>query len=289
MFGNWVKEETTTTGTGTLTLSAVTGWPRFADVFPVGEEVSYAILNSDGSPIEAGIGTMGASNTLERTQIDATYSSGVYDNTAPTAASLASGTKTVIASPIARTLVVAGTSVNANAASRYVASSHYQASGGSTVTFGGANRCYYSPFLLAFGIEITGLIAHVATAVASSNFRIGLYRVASNGAPGALLIETGDLSGATTGDKGSGSVTRRFLAPGWYYSAIASNATISFSANRMEGLPTPMGHASVNATYSQGYETLAGGWTALPATAASSLTLATGAAGYSPRIVLEVA
>lgn len=290
MHGNWAKEETTTTGTGTLTLSAVTGWPRFADVFPVGEEVSYAILNSDGSPIEAGIGTVAASNTLERTQIDATYVSGAYDNTNASAVSLASGTKTVIATPVARSILGAGTLVNANATLRAIGSAHYMSSSSSTVSLGSANRCYYMPFLLEFGVEITGLVVNVTTAVASSNFRIGLYWLASNGAPGAKWLETADLSGATTGIKGTGSITRIFAPPGWYYAAIAAKAAaISVDGNRMEGISTPLGHSTVSATYAQGYETLSGGWTDLPTAAATSLTLSTGAAGFSPRVVLEVA
>jgi len=39
MLGYGIKETTSTTGTGTLTLAAVTGFPRFASVFSVGELV----------------------------------------------------------------------------------------------------------------------------------------------------------------------------------------------------------------------------------------------------------
>lgn len=69
MLANGVKETTTTTGTGTVTLSAVTGYPRVADVVPTGAPVDYAIQS--GNNREAGIGTVGAGNTLTRVRATA--------------------------------------------------------------------------------------------------------------------------------------------------------------------------------------------------------------------------
>ena len=95
---NLVKEKTTTTGTGTLTLVALTGWARFADAYTVGQVIPYAIEN--GSNKEVGLGTVGASNTLARTTVLATLEGGVYDDTSPTAITLA-GESTIFSGPLA--------------------------------------------------------------------------------------------------------------------------------------------------------------------------------------------
>lgn len=95
---NLVKEATATTGTGTLTLTALTGWARFADAYTVGQVVPYAIEN--GTNKEVGLGTVGASNTLARTTVLATLVGGVYDDTSPTAITLA-GESTIFSGPLA--------------------------------------------------------------------------------------------------------------------------------------------------------------------------------------------
>lgn len=75
MYANWVKEQTNTAGTGTMTLTAVTGFCRFADVFANGDICYYAI--QDGANREQGIGTVGAANTLARTTIFSKLVAGV--------------------------------------------------------------------------------------------------------------------------------------------------------------------------------------------------------------------
>lgn len=95
---NLVKEGTSTTGTGTLTLTAMTGWARFADAYAVSDVVPYAIENGDNK--EVGLGTVGASNTLARTTVLATLVAGVYDDTSPVAITL-SGSSTVSSGPLA--------------------------------------------------------------------------------------------------------------------------------------------------------------------------------------------
>jgi hypothetical protein len=86
MLANGIREASTTTGTGTLTLALVTGFTRFSNGFAVSSQASYAINN--GNNWEWGIGTVGAGNTLARTTITATLVSGVYTTTGATAISL---------------------------------------------------------------------------------------------------------------------------------------------------------------------------------------------------------
>lgn len=86
-----VKETSTTTGTGTLTLAgAVTGFRTFDDAFEVGEIVQYAAELDGGSEWEVGYGTLASSSTLSRDRIIASSNSG-------SAVSFSSGTKNVFA------------------------------------------------------------------------------------------------------------------------------------------------------------------------------------------------
>lgn len=86
MLAPGVRETTITTGTGTLTLVAMTGSVAFSEAFANGARVCYAIKN--GNNWEWGIGTTGASKTLERTIPIVTYVGGVLDNTTPSAITL---------------------------------------------------------------------------------------------------------------------------------------------------------------------------------------------------------
>lgn len=71
-----VEEATVTSGTGTVTLTQVTGWARFSDRFANGDLTYYSIR--DGNNWEIGIGTVGASHTLARTTIIGTLVAGTW-------------------------------------------------------------------------------------------------------------------------------------------------------------------------------------------------------------------
>jgi hypothetical protein len=83
---NLVQETSTTAGTGTVTLAAMPGFSRFADRFANGDLVHYVI--EDGANWEVGIGTVGASNTLARTTVQETFTSGVLVPSGATAITL---------------------------------------------------------------------------------------------------------------------------------------------------------------------------------------------------------
>lgn len=70
-----VKETTTTTGTGSITLAgASTGYQTFDSAFDVGVDVYYTIAG--GAEWEVGIGTLSASTTLTRNQVLSSSNSG---------------------------------------------------------------------------------------------------------------------------------------------------------------------------------------------------------------------
>ena len=85
-----VKETTTTTGTGTVTLAgAVTGFQTFTAVLSDGDTTYYCIVHRDTAEFEAGLGTFTASGTtLARTTILESSNSG-------NAVNFTSGTKDV--------------------------------------------------------------------------------------------------------------------------------------------------------------------------------------------------
>lgn len=92
LFKDRVKDTTTTTGTGNLTLSgtAPTGFVNFNTAFGTGSgnTFQYVIDSSGGSEWEVGIGYLSASTTLVRSTILASSNSG-------SAVSFSAGTKNV--------------------------------------------------------------------------------------------------------------------------------------------------------------------------------------------------
>jgi hypothetical protein len=84
-----VKETTTTTGTGTITLAgAVTQFQAFQTAFAVGTLIEYAIVGQGTSEWEVGIGTLLTTTTLSREVVRASSNSNALVN-------FASGTKDV--------------------------------------------------------------------------------------------------------------------------------------------------------------------------------------------------
>jgi hypothetical protein len=88
-----VKDTTTTTGTGSLTLSgtAPTGYVNFNAAFGTNMYFHYTISSSGGSEWEVGTGYLSASTTLVRDSVQASSNAGAAVN-------LSAGTKDVFCS-----------------------------------------------------------------------------------------------------------------------------------------------------------------------------------------------
>lgn len=80
-FADRVRDTTTTTGTGDITLagSAPSGFRTFASAFSVADRVYYAIVGASGE-WEVGIGVLSASTTLQRTTVLASSNAGAAVN-----------------------------------------------------------------------------------------------------------------------------------------------------------------------------------------------------------------
>lgn len=84
-----VKETTTTTGTGDITLAgAVTQFKAFSAAFELSKRISYAIVGQTGSEWEVGVGYLSGSSTLVRETVQASSNSDALVN-------FSSGTKDV--------------------------------------------------------------------------------------------------------------------------------------------------------------------------------------------------
>lgn len=260
MLSNGILETTTTTGTGDLTTSAVTGRPRFTDKFTANAtEASathfyYAILTQDNPPqfIESGIGWMSATGTLKRGIILSTYASSTYSDTTATAATLAAGTKNVICTGevgSAAGLTIPGID-NSNSYLRYAYSAHigFQQYGATLVTT--ANRLYQQPFLHLSTRPIDALwVRHSATA---GNFRIGLFEYLPTGLPGRRLMgSTADKAGSAgtiVVDTTGGPIRP---APGWYMLCIVTDGiTINAASAGWTIMSNPSGHDGTSKTRS---------------------------------------
>lgn len=273
MLGNGIIETTTTTGTGDLTTSAVTGRPRFTDKFTANAtEASaghfyYAILTQDNPPqfIESGIGYMSATGTLKRAVVLSTYASSTYTDVSASAVSLAAGTKNVICTGEAG--AAGGLALpamdNSVSALRYITSAHIPVTAWSSTLAMTANRLYMQPFLFNAARAVDGLYFRQSSAGAA-NYRLGLWECNRDGTPGRKIMgSTADLATTTSGVNvvTTGGPVR--LAPGWYYMGIVSDGTPTINTGSVANLlPNPLGHDGVQYAYSYGY--LANGSTTLP-------------------------
>ena len=279
MLANGVKETTATTGTGTVTLTAVTGRPRFSSEFAVGELVAYGINNGDNW--EWGIGTVGATNTLARTLPTATYVSGVYDNTAPPAITLA-GTSDVICTNHAG-VAMGGYITN---------KSNYFIPGSSTCrgllsSSQTAARQIFCPFIPPRTIYVNLIGCNVTTAVAGSTVSVGIYAnviISGNDKPGVLLASASALDSTTTGLK-TGVIAIVLKAGQIYWaSSIASHNTALYSINSTVDGIAFLGTSTAGTKDTGYYETGAG--STLAATANTVQTVFT---SYQPAIYLREA
>lgn len=263
MLGNGIIETTTTTGTGDLTTSAVTGRPRFTDKFTANAtEASashfyYAILTNDATPqfIESGIGYMSATGTLKRAVVLSTYASSVYTDVSATAVSLPAGTKNVICTGECGS--AAGLSMpgqdNSLSALRYAYSNHTISSGAAGTLVMTANRLYLQPFLHASARAIDGLFFRNSSGTA--NVRMALFECNRDGTPGRKLMgSTADLNSASAGIAviTAGGPVRP--APGWLYLGIVADAALTINVmNSNNVAANPLGHDGVQYHYAYGH------------------------------------
>lgn len=296
MLANWVKQKTTSTGTGDITLTSVDGFPTLNNAVGLNLPVSYHILrDSDGEPIEAGIGYLSASATFVRAKITARYIGGVLTQTSVSAVNLGTddtdGTYRVIFAPLATSVKssLPGIDSVTSGIKRMVTSRHFLWDSNGDTKGIGANNFFIVPFELDTEMEITRCGIEVTTAGAASKTRVGVYACMPNGTPGNILLETGDINSSTTGVKDVVFSSSRRLPAGWYYVGILSNvagvAVRAYQASRL--FPSPLGLNSSLVPIACRNGTVTSGWSSMPTTFAMAGSSAIAALlDFAPRIAL---
>jgi hypothetical protein len=290
MLGNGIKQATATTGTGALTLSAVAGMPMLSDVFAPYQPFSYALLDSAGLFVEAGVGYLSGASTMVRARVTSTYIAGVYTSQGATAASL-TGVTTVICAPNAASLYSGFPTVDSQSTGhlRYLSSASRNCGFASLTP--AANRQVYSTFELKSSVVLLALNFNVNTAGAAlSTARMALYSCNEKGYPGVILAgNTIAHDTATTGIKTEALATPLFLPAGWYFTSLACSATPVVSAyatgavNMIGG--HPFGHVAFQAPIDYRFEALSASFATL-ATTPNPVTSSQSAGSFNQPLVL---
>lgn len=260
-----IKATTATTGTGTVTLSSVTGYPLPLDVIASGEWLEYVIV--DGNNKEWGYTKIGAGNTASRDIKVSKYDGGTWSWYPATGISLSGSAE------FSCEMIDGG---RGNHISHFrdlnADSSKYGVLGmtGNIGVLGGSasmgNNIFKGyAFEVAEFMKLDELGFIVATAFASTECRVGLYRVRPFGSDAAatLVVETGALATTTTGLKTA--AVSALLTPGNYMAVVASNGgpTLrSFTA----GAQSPFCIDGSNVLYSTMNRTSGLTYGAMPAT-----------------------
>lgn len=236
MLGNWIKQSTTTTGTGNLTLSSVSGYPTLSSQLAVSEIANYTILDSDNLPIEMGKGYLNGTGEWVRSVVNSTMVSGVYTESNPTFVDLAAGTKYLIITSSSLSGLGSKPSIYNPSLKVYGEHAVFSASATMNLT---ADRAYMLPFTAAVDSEIDAVILRVSTAgAAGKQARCAIYAFNTNGLPGTQLALGSLVAVDSTGNKIS-SFTRFRPPPVFYVCLVCDGApTITAYANGILGINT---------------------------------------------------
>ena len=219
MLANWTKATTTTTGTGNLSLTAITNFPLPSKSKLVGETIGYCIVTSDNK-LETGIGTTVTGDVLARTKVLSTFDGTTYTNAGATALTLTAGTHTVYFSDLTEQAFMALPYILSGPTNAAVFSTHFN-SGQANVTTAAVQRNTAYPFRLETTGYLIAMAVNVGGAQASATALLGLYEAGSNGRPSKLLAATSaPLDCSTTGWKSQAVSTNIRLTPGWYWAAL---------------------------------------------------------------------
>lgn len=220
MYGNRVKETSTGTGTGNLTLAgAVTGFVTFNTTFNTDMPFHYYILHDTDNTWEQGIGHLSASTTLVRNTF--------IDSSTGSVVNFASGGLTIIASPSAGSLDDATFAFDNDTALAGPQLRDDVHSFNSMVTdVQTADRIIGGRFHTSVGLLVDTAAIECTAAVASTNIKLALYRLNQNGDAQYRVVScrTNTFDTATTGlktaslDEGS-----TWIGPGDYLLVWVSN------------------------------------------------------------------
>jgi hypothetical protein len=250
--GDFIEETTTsiagTSGDGAVTLTQITGLPRFSTVFGTGTRlVDYVIEDTVALKFEKGYGSV-ASNVLTRTTVHETWNGTTYDDTAPTAlqfgSSPTSGNIRVRMAPTGDTFApiipAIQTTIGSDTYKGYQFSGHCQCNSNpsSSGALGTTNEIY-TPFECITRGQVDGFALEVKTAGTGGNgIKAALYECGTNGLPGPCITQFNAIALGSTGFKtdttpGTWAVNAGPLriSPGWFFIGVMTNDSAVAIAN----------------------------------------------------------
>lgn len=228
-------------GTGTLTLSSVTGWPQPSSVFGTSGTriVYYEICEYTDATFatlakyERGVGSLVLSTGVLTRNPAATWNATTYTATGATALSIGStaanvqillSANTVTQAPALPT--VQSTISGATGISPFNTRQTADSSAGTLALT--ANTNYYIPVQFTFGKPLTGVAVEVTTLIAATNIRISVYDWGTDGLPQNLVLEFTSSTQVDSSSTGVKTITGNwFLPPGWYWLMLQSNGAPS--------------------------------------------------------------
>tara|TARA_R100000951_G_scaffold115137_3_gene122266 strand:- start:295 stop:1368 length:1074 start_codon:yes stop_codon:yes gene_type:complete len=222
-----VKETTTTTGTGAITLAgATTNFVTFSSVLSDGDTTYYAIVDDANTDFEVGLGTYASSgNTLTRTTVLASTNSG-------SAVNLSAGSKEVFIT------YPADKSVNRDA------SGNVSVSGGVTATsFTGNVTGSVTGAVTATQVDLTGQ-GDLRLQDSAGGQYVALQAAATVGSSYTLTLPTADGSADQfIKTDGSGALSFASVSAG---ATVVANANLSGSSVSFTGIPSGVSHVWIN-------------------------------------------
>jgi len=281
MLASWVKQGTTTTGTGTVTLDGTpdSGFIGFSDAFDSGVSVPYLI--TDGNNRESGYGTLttGANWTLTRTQIYEKLDAGVYTQNPATGLTL-SGSAVVTVGSTAAQSGVGGRYVVTGTTASFLGDARGTTLGAQNAALPAVDTVYYEPLTLYTPRLVGSLTLYVAAADATAFVKAGIYTAKVDNYPGNLIQSvTFDVS--TTGAKNVALASDVLLMPGVYWIGIATDdvTTATFRCpnfrNYVGGEEIGRNSAATGYAKYVATEAISNGFTDLPATANGTASIVT--------------
>jgi hypothetical protein len=267
---NFIEETTTsiagTSGNGAVTLTQVTGKPRFSSAYGTAARVvRYVVEDTANHYYEAGIGSV-ASNVLTRTSPQVTWNGTTY-NQASAATPLAFGSAPTAGNILVRIAATAesigivmpgrNSTISGDADYRdYPISAHIaSANGGGAGQNTTAGTEYYSMYRLENGGALSGFQLPVNGVTGTANVKAALYDIGANGLPKQKIVDFNTFVVTTSGSKTDTAVSTwtpvgpLWLNPGWYAIGIISDNSTLYIQNSGGGSnivgPSPLGRANV--------------------------------------------
>lgn len=262
---NFVEETTTsiagTGGNGAVTLSAISGMPRFSTVLGTAARmVRYIIEDTVNKKFESGIGSV-ASNVLTRSKPLTTWDGSTYaDGSAGTVAPLAFGSSPstgdiiirmgALAEAQAPVVPVQQSSIAGDNDWRdFPISDHIDWFGNGAQCDMVADREYYAYLRVSKAGVLKGVQFECTTNVSGSNVKLALYDIGHDGLPENKLVTFNTLATATTGIKRDTTTSTwspaspLFLTPGWYVVGFIPSHAIKMrsSSSGRQTTRTPLG------------------------------------------------